>query len=103
MRRAAGPLRDGEGLRFGAAALAAWPRQAPADDPEAITAANAVLTARLIVAAALLREESRGGHFRSDFPGLREQWRVHSVLRRGQAPFTVASLAPAEVRAHAAD
>ncbi len=31
-------------------------------------AANELVTARLIAAAALAREESRGGHYRSDFP-----------------------------------
>jgi L-aspartate oxidase len=30
--------------------------------------ANMALTARLIAEAALLREESRGGHYRVDFP-----------------------------------
>jgi L-aspartate oxidase len=103
MRAAAGPLRDGEGLRAGAAALAAWPLQADPADPEAITAANAALAARLIVAAALLREESRGGHFRADFPRQREQWRAHSVQARGRRPFTVATAAPEAALAHAAD
>ncbi len=38
---------------------------------------NQVLTALLMAKGALLREESRGGHFRRDFPHRREKWRVH--------------------------
>jgi L-aspartate oxidase len=103
MRAAAGPLRDGDGLRAGAAALAERPLQAEPDDADGITAANAALAARLIVAGALLREESRGGHFRADFPAPREAWRVHSVQLRGCPPFLVESVDPALALAHAAD
>lgn len=103
MRAAAGPLRDGEGLRAGALRLAAWPRQAAPDDPDGLTAVNAALTARLIVAGALAREESRGGHFRADFPHPRECWQAHLVQVRGQAPFLVETIAAPPARAHAAD
>jgi L-aspartate oxidase len=40
---------------------------------------NFVTLARLIAAAALWREESRGGHYRSDFPQPRDAWRLHSI------------------------
>jgi L-aspartate oxidase len=103
MTTSAGPLRDGDGLHAGLAQLADWPLLADAAEPEAITAANAALTARLIMASALLREESRGGHFRSDFPESREAWRAHSVLQNGAAPWRVATLAPVQELAHAAD
>lgn len=103
MRAAAGPLRDGEGLRTGALSLAAWPQQADPDDPEALTAVNAALTARLIVAGALVREESRGGHFRTDFPHSRQRWQAHLVQVRGQPPFLVETIAAPLARAHAAD
>jgi len=36
---------------------------------------NMVQTARLVAEAALLRKESRGGHYRSDFPRARSAWR----------------------------
>lgn len=36
--------------------------------------ANMVATARLIVQSALLRRESRGGHFRRDFPRAKRKW-----------------------------
>ena len=43
--------------------------------PEGATEeANMVDTARLIVEAALMRKESRGGHFRSDFPRSKRKW-----------------------------
>lgn len=38
---------------------------------------NMVQTASLIADAALMRKESRGGHYRSDFPRTRGKWRKH--------------------------
>ena len=40
---------------------------------------NMVETARLIAEAALLRKESRGGHFRSDFPHAKRKWRKRHI------------------------
>jgi aspartate oxidase len=43
---------------------------------------NFVTLAKLMAEAALWRVESRGGHFREDFPARDdERWRVHSVQR----------------------
>ena len=41
---------------------------------------NLVQCARLIAHAALMREESRGGHFRSDFPTARRSWAGKHIL-----------------------
>jgi L-aspartate oxidase len=44
---------------------------------------NFVTLAKLMAEAALWREESRGGHFREDFPARDdERWRVHSAQQR---------------------
>jgi L-aspartate oxidase len=41
---------------------------------------NLVTVARLIAGAALRREESRGGHFRQDFPARDDiHWKIHAV------------------------
>ncbi len=40
---------------------------------------NFVTLAKLVANAALWREESRGGHFRTDFPKQRDEFRVHSI------------------------
>lgn len=45
---------------------------------------NFVTLARLVATAALWREESRGGHFRTDFPGTIDEWRKHSIQRWGE-------------------
>ena len=43
---------------------------------------NLLTVARLIARAALRREESRGGHFRDDFPERDDlHWQVHLVDR----------------------
>ncbi len=40
---------------------------------------NFVTLAQLVAKGALWREESRGGHFRNDFPDQNDEWRVHSI------------------------
>ncbi len=101
--KAAGPLRDAAGLRAGLETLAHQPLQAAASDAEGLTAANAGLVARLILAAALWREESRGGHVRTDFPHQRELWQAHSLQRCGHAPCLLEHVVPPLPMAHAAD
>ncbi|MFV0359309.1 L-aspartate oxidase [Tropicimonas sp.] len=59
-----GVIRDARGLRHALREIAAI----EAAQPECDTLCNMTATATLIAAAALLREESRGAHFRADFP-----------------------------------
>jgi L-aspartate oxidase len=47
--------------------------------PGATEERNLVDTARLIAEAALLRRESRGGHYRSDFPEPRKRWQGRHI------------------------
>ncbi|MEO1141858.1 MAG: L-aspartate oxidase [Pseudomonadota bacterium] len=46
---------------------------------------NALTAAKLITVAALQREESRGGHQRSDFPEQREEWRRRTFIKLAEA------------------
>ena len=51
---------------------------------EALDLSNQLTVARTIVASALARDESRGAHFRSDFPESDDRrWLRYSVVRRG--------------------
>jgi L-aspartate oxidase len=64
--------RNAAGLRAARRGLAAIrSRLAPGATEEL----NMVDTAKLIVDSALLRRESRGGHFRSDFPKPQAKWK----------------------------
>lgn len=45
---------------------------------------NLILLARLAAQSALLREESRGAHFRTDFPRAVDNWKKHIVFIRGE-------------------
>jgi L-aspartate oxidase len=57
--------------------------RAKSTDGDAWRHLNLVTVAKLIARAALRREESRGGHFREDFPERDDaHWRVHIVDRR---------------------
>jgi aspartate oxidase len=44
---------------------------------------NVVLVARLVTLAALQREESRGAHYRNDFPGTSPEWRRRQKITIG--------------------
>jgi L-aspartate oxidase len=48
-----------------------------------ISSRNFVTLAKLVATSALWREESRGGHFRNDFPERNEKFRVHSIQKLG--------------------
>jgi L-aspartate oxidase len=84
MWRDAGLFRDRDGLARAVAALdAADAAEYPAT-ADGRRQRNLVTVARLIAQAALRREESRGGHFRADFPARDdERWNVHVVDVRG--------------------
>lgn len=55
---------------------------------------NFVALALLVSRGALWREESRGGHFRTDFPKPRDEFRVHSVQTIDGGLSTTKALSP---------
>jgi L-aspartate oxidase len=78
-----GIVRSGEGLAEAAHILATWQRSLPeSSDRLSYELNNLVLCGRLVTEAALLRKESRGAHFRTDFPQTSPDWRRHIVFRK---------------------
>ncbi len=78
-----GIVRDGSGLAEAALTLAMWQRSAPAPaDRPSQELANLLVAGRLATEAALTRTESRGAHYRTDFPETQESWRRHIVFRK---------------------
>lgn len=64
---------------------------------EALDLANQLTVARTMIDSALVREESRGAHFRSDYPEQDDaRWLRYIVVRRGQDGETEVSLRPVE-------
>jgi L-aspartate oxidase len=63
--------RSAKGLRLGHTKLTEIESRLPEGATEE---ANMVQTSLLIADAALLRKESRGGHYRSDFPRAKRKW-----------------------------
>jgi L-aspartate oxidase len=74
-------IRDQKNLTEAADTLATWSKSLaqPADRPSH-ELRNLVLTGRLVTEAALLRKESRGAHFRSDFPDTDLLFQHHIAL-----------------------
>ena len=79
-----GIVRSGESLQVATRQLAAWQRDfTPALERPALELANMVLLGRLMSEAALLRQESRGAHYRTDFPEPSDAWLRHLVYVAG--------------------
>jgi L-aspartate oxidase len=87
MWKHAGLLRDGAGLREAQRGLDALAITMPRGIfRRAVEARNLHVVAGLIVASALAREESRGAHYRNDFPS-HHAVANHSVMHQGKLEF----------------
>jgi len=103
MWNAVGLFRDGATLARAVRELdARWQAIAPvldagaATDREWIRAANIVTVGRLMARAALRREESRGAHYRLDFPSRHDAaWKRHLTESRFETDATRGIRAPA--------
>jgi L-aspartate oxidase len=88
MWRSVGVERTGPALGEAAEELARWAElylEDPLDGVEGWEAQNRLVLARLVTAAALLREESRGVHCRLDHPERDDaRWSGRLVVRRGE-------------------
>jgi len=72
----AGIARTARGLRTALERLEDIGRRLPAGATEEL---NMLQTAQLVVEAALLRKESRGGHYRADYPRAKRTWKGRHI------------------------
>jgi L-aspartate oxidase len=86
MWRNVGVRRDAEGLREAVENINRWSRYVFArqfTDPTGWELQNMLCVARLITQAALIRQETRGAHVRTDFPEPDdEHWNRHTMFQR---------------------
>jgi len=83
----AGLLRDAEGLKRAQSRLDALVRGIPRSySRRAVEARSLYTIASVLIASATAREESRGAHFRGDFPQ-RDPIARHSIMERGKLSF----------------
>lgn len=84
MQEYVGAVRVGAGLETALGRFEEWEwvRQKEAASPELMEYRNMLDVAELITEAALMRTESRGGHYRADFPESKERWKRHIILKR---------------------
>lgn len=77
-----GIIRSAESLNDARQALSGLAARAPIDDASrpSLELGNMLTVAAVIIGAALYREESRGSHYRTDFPEPRDSWRRRVVM-----------------------
>ncbi|MCC7551082.1 MAG: fumarate reductase subunit A [Methanobacterium sp.] len=51
---------------------------------DALELENMVLIAKLVTKAAIIREESRGAHYRADYPETRDEWKKSIILNKNE-------------------
>ena len=88
MQRCVGVMRDKDGLQEANDTFMSW--QKFINDyqfkfPRGWELQNMLTICRLIAHCALIREETRGGHSRSDFPESRDEWKKYTVVERNAA------------------
>ena len=83
-----GIVRTASGLRTALAEFERIGSSLEPSDPKTLPGpeANAALTASFIARSALARTESRGAHYRSDYPRPRPSWVRHIGLRSARSP-----------------
>jgi L-aspartate oxidase len=81
MTRYAGIRRTGQGLEAAATVLAGLVDSIASADGSSSDAGNRWTVAAAVVAAAQARQESRGCHWRGDYPATSEHWRRPVVVR----------------------
>ncbi|MBI4328267.1 MAG: L-aspartate oxidase [Chloroflexi bacterium] len=82
-----GIVRQGNGLNHAADITRFWQnRLPPPSDLPSYELGNMVLLGRLMAEAALLREESRGAHYRSDYPQPSDTWLRHITFAKNREP-----------------
>nr|WP_319516188.1 L-aspartate oxidase [uncultured Cohaesibacter sp.] len=87
MSRYVGVERDGSGLKTALQIIAELEQKAVTDSFR-----NQLITSKLITVAAYLRKESRGGHFRKDYPHQEEGWRHRTFITLKQAEAEIARI-----------
>ena len=81
-----GILRNGKKLEEVLRILEKWIKEVDIFilNKEFLELKNMTTIAYLITKSALLREESRGAHFRIDFPKMKDEWKKHIIWERGK-------------------
>ncbi|WP_319569198.1 L-aspartate oxidase [Cohaesibacter marisflavi] len=87
MSRYVGVERDGAGLKTALQIIAELEQKSVTDSFR-----NQLTTSKLITVAAYLRKESRGGHFRKDYPHQQEDWRHRTFITLKQAEAEMARI-----------
>lgn len=79
-----GPIREAVGLEHALRFFECYDylRQCAAPDTAAMEVCNLFQVGMLVAEAAAARRESRGGHYRVDYPEPRECWRKHLLFQR---------------------
>ncbi|OPY56699.1 MAG: L-aspartate oxidase [Pelotomaculum sp. PtaU1.Bin035] len=79
-----GPVRSGDGLKESLDFFDCWSclNRHRADNVEQMEVKNMLQVGELVAEAALARRESRGGHYRADYPDTQRRWQKHIVFRR---------------------
>ncbi len=80
MGRHMGVIRDGQGLRTAARAIVEMEH-----DNRNVRFSNTLTAAKMVVAGAVRRTESRGGHYRADHPETRGEWKERTYLQLSDA------------------